>query len=826
MIAKGLCKGFSKTLLILLFFAFCGSLSAATREGEILDVIDFPLVIDNTYSYDIPTAITDTDDFLLNSSELRNILKPYIKKETLFNLFEKAPEWLTIAYFSQTQLKVILDPDTLSFSIAIPPNIRPLKTISLVSNEEQTSFGTLIEPVPFSIYTNISLSGFITYNFNDGRFQFPFQVTFDPTFQWEEWIFDSSLTLSSTDTALNLSSLTITRDLSDYNLRILLGNLNYNATLLGVSNSYQGILITRDRNFSFNKTPNNSFQHNLYLPDDSVIEVTTNYQTSQAYQLPAGPYNLTGFNFTNGINEILIEGKSSDEELNWKRLLAYSYDTGLLPKNETEFTYGLGVPAVQLQISYDLGITPFSTEFPKFFGQQTIGVLDELTLSYFFEANLDNFTLGTDSIFATSFGTFKMNSAFSRNNSSGWGSNINLFYTYDNIIRQNTSSFSASLTLTSKYYNSTTKTPKTGSFSSIFTTSLFNTIGFSINSTFSLLRDSHVIEPAVSASASFKLGTLSFQGAAIYSWTQSEGNNLKGSVFFSYAPALKNNRIVASYRQDLPDNANSASVSYNSDWLKELQFNISANSFSFSKPIPEIISLNSNYNNELFTVNLNHTYSRPADSTNQNITTNYTINTALAYADGLFGISRPISNGFILVAPQKQLKGYPIGINPSGNEYAAKSSFLGTAVVSNLSSYSMNSIFIDPIEIPDGYSANSDQYNFFPGYKRSTTIRFGTNASVFVTGTMVLPEGVPVSFLGGLIENISEQQNPEEQLEDSFFFTDDFGAFMMYGLYPGNYRVTIYTDPYAIIEFSVPDQVSGEYDLGLITITPGDVTQL
>ena len=66
-----------------------------------------------------------------------------------------------------------------------------------------------------------------------------------------------------------------------------------------------------------------------------------------------------------------------------------------------------------------------------------------------------------------------------------------------------------------------------------------------------------------------------------------------------------------------------------------------------------------------------------------------TLQSALVYVDGNWAVSRPVSQGFVLVKGIKNLEDSQIAINPGSDGYQAVSSRYGPAVLPSLSPYNI-----------------------------------------------------------------------------------------------------------------------------------------
>lgn len=162
--------------------------------------------------------------------------------------------------------------------------------------------------------------------------------------------------------------------------------------------------------------------------------------------------------------------------------------------------------------------------------------------------------------------------------------------------------------------------------------------------------------------------------------------------------------------------------------------------------------------------------------------------TSIAFADGAFGVGRPISDSFAIVKPHPSLKGRNVisGRSLSDNEYSARSGALGAAVQSDLSSYSGQSVQFDVDSLEPGYDIGDGVVYVDPAFHSGYKVIVGNDRYVSALGTL-LADGLPVMLVSGKITS-----EDDEGFEPMPFFTNSIGRFGIVGLAPGkSYQVTV-----------------------------------
>ncbi|WP_120077021.1 hypothetical protein [Aurantiacibacter odishensis] len=188
------------------------------------------------------------------------------------------------------------------------------------------------------------------------------------------------------------------------------------------------------------------------------------------------------------------------------------------------------------------------------------------------------------------------------------------------------------------------------------------------------------------------------------------------------------------------------------------------------------------------------------------------IGTSLAYADGMFGVGRPISDSFAVVQPNPEIGSREVitGRDLSGGDYHARSGTLGAAVQSDLNSYYKQSVRYDfdiendqtSLAVGDGLSTVE------PPFRSGYRIIVGDNRFVSVAGTLIVGDE-PASLWSGMVTS-----SDDAEFEPLRFFTNSFGRFAIIGLAPGKtYHVEVASQEISF-DIVVPADNDGVLNLG------------
>ena len=189
--------------------------------------------------------------------------------------------------------------------------------------------------------------------------------------------------------------------------------------------------------------------------------------------------------------------------------------------------------------------------------------------------------------------------------------------------------------------------------------------------------------------------------------------------------------------------------------------------------------------------------------------TGVSVASSLVYADGAWGVGRPVSGGFVLVTPHRSLEGSPVVVGGS-NSSIAESGMFGPAVVPSVSAYSQTRLTYDAPGAPAGYDLGSASYDLKAPYKAGYNLQAGSAYTITAIGTLLDAEGQPLPLLAGTAREANKENGRKVEL-----FTNRAGRFGAQGLAPGHWIIEMPTEPeptrYTV---NVPEGVVGLHNAG------------
>jgi outer membrane usher protein len=196
--------------------------------------------------------------------------------------------------------------------------------------------------------------------------------------------------------------------------------------------------------------------------------------------------------------------------------------------------------------------------------------------------------------------------------------------------------------------------------------------------------------------------------------------------------------------------------------------------------------------------------------------TSVSVASSLVYADGSWGVGRPVTNSFALVTPHQSLEGSPVVLGGT-NATVAQTDILGPAVVPNLAAYRQTRLQYDAPGAPSGYDLGSANFDINSLYRAGYTLQVGSAYTVTAMGTLQDANGEPIPLLAGVARETSKPDGRKVEL-----FTNRAGRFGAQGLAPGRWVIELPTEPeptrYVIV---VPEQAKGLYNAGELKPSAG-----
>lgn len=205
--------------------------------------------------------------------------------------------------------------------------------------------------------------------------------------------------------------------------------------------------------------------------------------------------------------------------------------------------------------------------------------------------------------------------------------------------------------------------------------------------------------------------------------------------------------------------------------------------------------------------------------------TTLNVNTAVAYADGEWAVSRPIGQGFALLKTDDPLD-KPLAV-ARGNgvfthtiddgddlpdRYQAVLTGPGQAVITDLSAYQYQQLHVDDSNLVSGDQLSQTQFALRPSYKSGYLLELDAESGYIVDGRIQDAQGEAIVLKAGVL--IAQGQSREIP-----FFTNRSGRFRIPSVPAGSYVLQLHAYPNDQQEIQVVQHADKLQDLGLIQLS-------
>jgi len=229
------------------------------------------------------------------------------------------------------------DRTSLVLVITTPVKYRSTKSISLV--QQSKPYVTIEKPSAISGYLNI----FSTQRFEEMNPSFPLEANFESVLNVQGWVARSAVLGGSPTQKPLIQSVQLIRDLPDKDLRFIVGDLEYPVIGFQRYLPLTGAGVSVGNLLPDHIVSNNLSQYKLTLTTPSDIEIWVNDKLTVTKSLPEGTYDLRNFPLEFGYNHVVIHVIDSSGIFE-----AYTFpfvqDQSLIQKGKMEFSYNTGVP--------------------------------------------------------------------------------------------------------------------------------------------------------------------------------------------------------------------------------------------------------------------------------------------------------------------------------------------------------------------------------------------------------------------------------------------------------------------------------------------------
>lgn len=797
--------------------------------------IGLTVVVDSKPLGEVNATVTRAGQLVaIEGAPLVEMLRPIVRASKLAELHRKIDDQGLIRAEDATIKGVALhfDMSLLQIQVEVEEAFLLPHDISLLSRGRRGSGFTTVGPADISGYVNLrSGVDYVDTGTDGGTHREPATVNFDGAFNTFGTVLEWGATWKEERVpAWARDDVRLVQDFPENLTRVTAGDIRYGLDGFQSSRRLGGFTIASNYTLQPNQSIVPAGSTAFDIERASRVEVFLNGQRVQNLQLGPGRYNLRDFPFASGANDVevhIIDEVGRVETLRFP----FVFDTTLLGEGIQEYSYAVGVPAETTPSGRDYdGSTGY-----VFSGFHNYGVTDQFTLGANAQAARQQEQAGVNARFATVVGTFRTDVAESRTDFSQMDYAARLQYRYSEgpVQRQPTPSgdplsnsgpFAGNVMPTGRSL-SINVTYRGPDFADVTTDrapanpirldygfnygqrvfgNWFGNVGY----TKQIGRDGSASGDTYTASASTRLSDeLTF---SLFATRRVQTDDQPETAFFaglSWTPGQSRHRYSVS--QDSRTQTTRTTWSYTDP---QTVGGVQADASVDKTPSEYRLNGNMRYVDYRYDASLSRdqTYAR-ADDESGSMRTSARFGTALVFAGGHYGVSRPINDSFILVAPHPRLSGQSILVNPSGESADAKTDWLGTAALPSVPAYRDYQLSIEAPDLPLGYDLGEQIFTVAPTYRSGTSIEVGTGGTVMVDGTLLDAQGQPIGLFSGHFVSLDE-----EKQRPIAFFTNRAGRFRVLGLFPGRFELRLDNYPGRALPVVVPKNATGMYNVGKI----------
>lgn len=737
-------------------------------------------------------------------------------------------EWLPLSALRDAGLEAEFRDNDLTVVVTVPLDFRPEKPLS-VRDRAGAPPGEVTSPESFSAYLNVNGQADIVMQ--QPAFLFPYDVGGDAVFNIFGWVLQGGVLHGfegeEESFYVEPSTLRLTKDFLQPQLRLVVGDLTYGTQGYQQSVPLQGVSLTKLYTLSSAPLYTEHGEQELIITSPSKVEVYFNEQKVETYHLSPGRYRVQDLYLQTGINRVKLVVTDNFGNTTVKEY-AVPFDSRLVPKGKSRFSYALGIPE-------------YSLEIPKISGFHAYGFDQGFTGGINFQLAFNQQMVGLNMILATVAGTFGLDAAVSNIQDIGFDFATRLLYRYQNPNIPGLPIFSLSGEYKGEDFGALGNTTP----SNLYSFRVRGNVGFDLPLDFSLNIGPYFYvgrEPTPDLFGFSFVGGRSFgQNTSLrfdfsFEFPKNNPFEWKGSIHLNASlPAMKS---YVSVRQDV-DNGKA-----NITWTKrpeksrnDVTLSTGLQGWPATSAWNQSVYASLDYSGYRFNAGITDQFSfqQPEEDTAEENTVeengveeydisnrlNIRIGSALVFAKNRFAVSAPVNDSFVIIVPQGKAKEGLLGVNPSSdNTYEAISDWLGPPVLNQLQSYSYKSLFIEAPDLPIDYDLGRSYYTLFPTYRSGILVTVGTETSVYVQGVILGEDGKPLELM---VAEARPVDDPEA--EPVQFFTDRDGSFFLSNVKPGNYAVEIYAFPGKTFTFTVEENAEGSVNIGTIRLEATDETK-
>lgn len=797
--------------IIYIICATLAILPLTVVADEIVEGIPLGLYVDDSFEGHFPASLAEEEPSFA-AADLAPLLRAGLEPAVFSAVFpsgEAGGERITLRRLRDAGLDASFEFNLLEVFIKIPPELRKTTELSVLQTPVASLEGAE-KPAAVSGYLNLFTRGDYYYQYDDEggtETGLPLSATAEPMLNLFGYVAEGEISFESEpDFDYEVYHARIVRDIPESHIRLSLGSIEFpSAGMFQAPALMAGAAVVRDPEFAFNRRPAFSSRREILLQNPATVTVLINGQPFRTFRLPAGRHAFDSFPFQSGLNSVVFEIREEGRPPRYEEYSA-AFDADLLRKGE--FTYFASAGAEQ-----------WTTEKPLATGFFRAGVLDLVTLGLHAQASGDAGIVGLETILASPVGNLRstVGAGAGAGDDPDFGASLQYrLATAGGLLRP---VFGFGATYVGRYYlppgSTLAQNPFAWTWSSSVSMSLPARSSVTLRAAYKIGREDNddLLSGSLGFSKSFGNG-FSLYCSIGADHVSDGGFSWRGNVYLSSNPP--NSRRSFHLNHDIKSGATAEYRIAPQPYVGTPGFSATFGGLPFREDAAAYARVGAQYNHEFFESSLSDTLSRGANRTPAAANNlSWSAASAIAFADGAWGVTRPIRDGFAIVVPGKSLKDKEILINHGADFRLRTATDKMSVVLPNLRAYQISRIRLNVPDLPLEQQAEVLERLLAPTYKTGYALRMETVLRVFGGGRLMYGDGTPVALQAGEVYSLVD-----DSFEPMIFYTEENGAFQFYDLLPGTFGVRMYMSETAVQEFTIPADKEGFFYIGNVKI-PG-----
>lgn len=756
------------------------------------------------------------------SIEFLSQLFPLVKKNELEKMEKKwkKDKYLTLKQLKEFNIKAEFNANHLSLEINLPFKImKPITVDVSASNyyHKTTVYEGEKEPKSLSAYMNMSFFDTI-HKSNPDKSKFTRSINLKNVVNYQGYLLQSNTFHNDLHNKLSFTSAHIEKKMQNQNIKF--GSISSKALKYQSPYSLLGFSIEKD-NEETNHINQTSKTITVNVKVSSTISVLINNQTVYEKFFNAGTYILKNFPFQQGYNYVSVHTQNINGKT--KKLSSFTYfnDYRILTGKQDESSIYIGNPLAININNWDIDNSNTIAGISK-----KNKLNNKSALGYYFHTEKNHKIAGYEYNYAIHPGIISFENALQLSNrqKNGLSAGISLGSFNDNNISLpiKLSSWSIGGRYTSKYFDNENQASSSNSRLSFYVDS-----GYKINKKLNLrfgYNNSIIGNKKTNDQYNIRLSSsYLFRSSITYIWEKENFTPPEWTILYSASIPLPYNCGNLEYRKDINNKSEEISLSsdtslrlyQDNDKYAEVLYNFTGDSELHLNYNNNVVELDSSNNDKTHTIKASYKQQRFIASTYYNKNLNkynqyshtYRFDTAIAYADGIFAMSKPITDSFIIVKTPKILQNKGISIRNSNVQLDS----FGASVITETNSDSTNQLVFDTALLPLNINVKQNVFNLYLSEYSGRTIELEAYKSVIVIGKLINEENKPLQYTVGTLTNILTDKKIN-------FFTNRKGKFQIPGITTGYYILSAGNSSYNNQKIHITENETGLFRIGKISL--------